>query len=164
MAFEVFTRALADLRADKVKLNDLVVTARISHDLEAYKSPTPAVRAAKILMRETGQRMKPGQKMKFIYVRGDPDVYPWEMPGSLAVDKVDKNKYIELLVRAASSVLYPFGIDSEELRHWANTATIELRLNFDKERNHVRTIYDHVGPGRFPTGTGIGRPTAGIHA
>lgn len=163
MAFEVFTRALADLRADKVKLNDLVVTARISHDLEAYKSPTPAVRAAKILMQETGQRMKPGQKMKFIYVRGDPDVYPWEMPGSLAVDKVDKNKYIELLVRAASSVLYPFGIDSQELRHWANTATIELRLNFDKERSDVRTIYDHVGPGRFPTGTGIGRSTAGIH-
>lgn len=163
-AFEIFTKSLEDLRANRVNLSDLVVTARISHDLEAYKSPTPAVRAAKILLQKTGQRMRPGQKMKFVYIRGDPDVYPWEMPGSLVLEQIDKEKYIELLARAASSVLYPFGVDSDELKRWAHTATIELRFNFGKEAVDVRSIYDHAGPRGFSKGFGIRGPAIGIQA
>ena len=161
-AFDIFTKALSDLRANKVRLEDLVVTARISHDLEAYKSPTPAVRAAKILLANTGQRMRPGQKMKYIYVLGDPDVCPWEGSGALSADQVDKEKYIELMARAATSVFYPFGIDSEELKHWAHTATIELKLNFEPEVSHVRKVYNNARSGRFPTGTGAGRPAIGF--
>ncbi len=161
-AFEIFSNALSELRTERVRMDDLVVTARISHDLEAYKSPTPAVRAAKVLLQKTGQRMRPGQKMKYIYILGDPDVCPWEDSGSLTMDRIDKKKYIELLARAASSVLYPFGVDSEDLKRWAHTATIELKLNFSAEESHVRTIYDYARPGRFPAGTGIRRITAGI--
>jgi len=161
-AFDIFTKALSDLRANKVKLEDLVVTARISHDLEAYKSPTPAVRAAKILLQNTGQRMRPGQKMKYIYVLGAPNVCPWESSSSLTVDQVDKEKYIELMARAATSVFYPFGINSEELKHWAHTATIELKLNFEPEVSHVRKVYDYARPGGFSKGIGTGRPAAGF--
>jgi len=161
-AFDIFTKALSDLRANKVKLEDLVVTARISHDLEAYKSPTPAVRAAKILLQNTGQRIRPGQKMKYIYVLGAPDVCPWESSSLLTVDQVDKEKYIELMARAATSVFYPFGINSEELKHWAHTATIELKLNFEPEVSHVRKVYDHARPGGFSKGIGAGRPAVGF--
>jgi len=108
--------------------------------------------------------MRPGQKMKFVYIRGDPDVHPWEMPGSLVLEQIDKEKYIELLARAASSVLYPFGVDSDELKRWAHTATIELRFNFGKEAVDVRSIYDHAGPRGFSKGFGIRGPAIGIQA
>jgi DNA polymerase-2 len=163
-AFDVFTQALNDLRADRVMLDDLVVTARISHELEAYKSPTPAVRAAKLLLQKTGQRMRPGQKMKFLYIKGDPDVCPWEDSSGLDVLRIDKERYIELLARAASSVLYPFGIDTEDLKRWAHTATIELKLNFSEESSHVRKIHDHAGSRGFSKGIGAGRPSIGIQA
>jgi DNA polymerase-2 len=162
LAFDIFTKALSNLRKDKVKLDDLVVTARISHDLEAYKSPTPAVRAAKLLLQKTGQRIQPGQKMRYIYTFGNPDVCPWEGSGSLTGIQVDKEKYIELMARAATSVFYPFGIDSEELKRWAHSATIELKLKLEPEKTNVRTVYDHARPGRFPEGIGIGGSAAGL--
>jgi DNA polymerase-2 len=161
-AFEIFSKALADLRSDRVKLEELVITARISHELEAYKSPTPAARAALLLLNTTGQRARPGQKMRYIYTLGDPDVYPWEGSAGLSVAQVDKVKYIELMARAATSVFQPFGVDSTELKRWAHSATIELKLNFGKEKPDVRTVYDHARPRGSAAGIGPGRNSTGL--
>ncbi len=35
--------------------------------------------------------------MRFIYIRGKPDVFPWETPGQIDAGKVDHEKYVELL-------------------------------------------------------------------
>ena len=53
-AFSVFKQALDDLNAGKVPLKELVVTMRISRELEAYRAPTPSVRAAQQLLDRTG--------------------------------------------------------------------------------------------------------------
>lgn len=143
-AFGVFRRALQALRDGKVPVEKLVVTSRITHELESYKSPTPAVRAARLLLQQTGKRVRPGQKMRFVYTRGERDVYPWEMQGEFDSDTLDREKYVELLARAASSVLYPFGIEMDELKQWAHSATIELPLIFERQVQHVRPILDHV--------------------
>jgi DNA polymerase-2 len=77
-AFNLFRSALADLRAGRVPAEKLVITSRITRELESYKSPTPAVRAAMQLLKTTGKRVRPGQKMRFLYTCGVADVSPWE--------------------------------------------------------------------------------------
>lgn len=140
IAVNIFRTALKDIQTGKVPLEKLVVTSRISHELEAYRSPTPAVRAATLLFKETGKRLRPGQKMRFIYTRDSPDVHPWESPKKVGLDRMDREKYITLLVRAASNVLQPFGITEDQLKQWAQTATIKLEFNFRPSKNHVRRI------------------------
>ena len=143
-AFQVFRKALSDMREGRVPVEKLVVTSRITHELESYKSPTPAVRAALQLLERTGKRTRPGQKMRFVYIRGEKDVSPWEVPEPLDPACLDREKYIELLARAASSVLYPFGVETEELKQWAHSATIMLPLHFERQGTHVRPVFDHV--------------------
>ena len=163
-AFQLFRSALADMREGRVPVEKLVVTCRITHELEAYKSPTPAVRAAKQLLEQTGKRVRPGQKMRFVYTRGEHDVSAWEVTEKLDASLLDKDKYIELMARAASSVLYPFGIEIEELKQWAHSATITLPLKFERQDSHVRPICNHVRPGRVERHAGVGgrasRPAA----
>ena len=163
-AFEIFTKALSDIRSDRVKLEHLVVTARISHELESYKSPTPAARAAMLLFKNTGQRIRPGQKMRYIYVLGNPDVCPWEGSAGLSSPQVDKVKYIEFMARAATSVFQPFGVDSTELKRWAHSATIELKLDFGREKTDVRTFYDHARPRSTTVGIGTGGISTGFQS
>jgi len=157
-AFNVFQSALAALRAGKVPLDKLVVTSRISHELEDYHSPTPGARAAMQMCAQTGKRTRPGQKMRFIYTRGIPNVRPWETAEEIKFEDIDRVKYIELMARAACSVLHPFGIDDLQLKKWAHTTTIELELGLPRKGYHVRKIYNHdrplgvtgvVGSGRY---------------
>jgi len=155
-AFQLFRAALEDMRAGCVSVDKLVVTSRITHELESYKSPTPAVRAAVQMLQMTGKRVRPGQKMRFVYTRGEHDVSPWEVPDPVDPARLDKEKYIELLARAASSVLYPFGIEIEDLKQWAHSATIMLPLIFERQEDHVRPIFDHVRPGRTERHAGAG--------
>lgn len=146
-AFKVFKEALVDLRSGRVPLEELVVTSRISHELEAYRSPTPGARAAMQVLEKTGKRAKPGQKVRFVFMRGDPDVRAWESTEKIELDEIDSVKYIELLARAASSVLHPFGISDADLKHWAHTSTLELRLDLGIEVTDVRKVHHHDAVG-----------------
>lgn len=156
-AFNLFRSALADLRAGRVPAEKLVITSRITRELESYKSPTPAVRAAMQLLKTTGKRVRPGQKMRFLYTCGVADVSPWETSEKIDPASLDVEKYVELLSRAASSVLYPFGVEMEDLKQWAHSATIRLPLNFERQKTHVRPIFDHVRSGRVERHAGVGR-------
>ncbi|HNR01088.1 MAG TPA: DNA polymerase domain-containing protein [Anaerolineaceae bacterium] len=156
-AFDIFRSALVDLNCGRVSLEKLVVTSRVSHELEDYRSPTPAARAALQLFEQTGKRARPGQKMRFIFTCGEPDVRPWELPGKIDPAAVDRVKYTELLARAAASIFHPFGIDDAQLKQWAHTRSIALDLNLSRDVNHVWKIYNHAPGGRFAGAAGIGR-------
>jgi hypothetical protein len=95
--------------------------------------------------------------MRFIYTRGEQGVSAWEVTEKLDSSWLDREKYIELMARAASSVLYPFGIENEELKQWAHSATIMLPLKFERQDAHVRPICNHVRPGRVERHAGVGR-------
>jgi DNA polymerase-2 len=155
-AFKIFNTALNDLRTGKVPVEKLVITSRISKNLERYKSPTPAVRAARQLFEQTGKRIGPGQKVRFVYIASTQGVCPWELFIPPNPTKLDQEKYVELLARAASSVLYPFGVETEGLKRWAHTSTIELPLNLERRNEHVRTLYSDVRQRRV--GRGVWHP------
>ena len=157
MAFTVFHKALTELRSGKVPLEKLVVTSRVSHELDAYRSPTPAARAAVQMLEQTGKRARPGQKVRFLYTRGESDVRVWELPGKIDPDEVDRVKYTELLARAAASVFHPFGIRDEQLKEWAHSGSLALEFSFVPEVSSVRKVRHHVRSRGSAREVGIGR-------
>ena len=113
-ALRLLRRKLADLRSGRVSLESLVVNQKLSRDLEAYRVPSPPARAAAQLQ-VTGRTFRPGQYVRFIYTRGEPKVHAWDLPEPLNPAVVDLAYYARLLLRAASSVLEPFGIKPSDL-------------------------------------------------
>ncbi|MCX6054560.1 MAG: hypothetical protein NTZ74_06560 [Chloroflexi bacterium] len=159
-AFEIFRSELDNLRRGRVQIEELVITSRITHELGLYKSPTAAARAAMQLLKKTGKHIRPGQKIRFLYTQGESGVIPWEISEPIDYNQLDKEKYIELLARAASSLFYPFGIENEELKLWAHSNTIKLPLNFERKVSYVRPFLDHVQSRGVEVYSGIGGNTA----
>jgi DNA polymerase-2 len=104
----------------RAKLEDLLVTQRVSREVEEYRSPSPAARAARQL-KAVGKVVKPGQSVRFLFTLGDPGVTAWDLPARPDPATLDVPRYRELLLRAAEEVLKPFMGEGNEL-------TIEARL------------------------------------
>ncbi len=108
---------LNSLRKGRVPLSRLLVSQKLSRELEEYKVPSPAARAARQLARH-GVELTPGQRVRFLYTRGEPGVYAWDLPGDPHPGIVDTDDYAELLLRAAHTVLRPLGVEEDTLRWW----------------------------------------------
>jgi DNA polymerase-2 len=107
-------KALADLRLGKVPLPDLLVSQKLSRELEKYRTPSPAARAA-IQLAALGRHLRPGQRVRFIHTLGEPGVHAWDLPVPPDPRSVDVKRYQTLLLRAASSILQPLGIQEQAL-------------------------------------------------
>ena len=156
-AFEIFRGALSELQQGRIPLEKLVVTSRVSHEIESYRSPTPAVRAAFQLLEHAGKRVRPGQKVSYVYINGAEGVRPWELPGVISPSDIDRVKYTELMARAAANVLQPFGVDEKQLKRWAHTHSIALQLDFDGKEKYVRKVHDNARTERVTRATEFGR-------
>ena len=111
---QILRRALADLRAGRIPLEQLLVTHRLSKVVEAYQVSTAAARAVAQLQ-AAGKSLQPGQSVRFLYTRGRPGVYAWDLPTRPDPQTIDLHRYQELLLRAASAVLLPLGIEEKAL-------------------------------------------------
>ncbi len=135
-AFDFYNQALNTLKNKELDLRGLVINGKVSYALEAYKATTPSVRAAR-QMQAAGQTIKPGQRVRFIYTKGQPDVFPWDLGAKLEYAQINKAKYIELLAKAGATVLQPFGIEPKLILEWSQRGSIQLPLrtilsNFEK--------------------------------
>jgi DNA polymerase-2 len=106
---------LRDLRNGEAPLNELLVTHRLTRQLEEYSVRTVAVRAATQLTAE-GFELSPGQSMHFVYVPGPEKVRAWE----LIDDPIpyDREIYTDLFIRAIESLLAPVDVDRHMLDTW----------------------------------------------
>ena len=124
-AVRLVQRGLNTLRLGRVPLAQLLVTQKLSRQVEAYRVPSPAGRAAAQLQ-VVGKTLKPGQHVRFLYTLGEPGVYAWDLPQPPNPKAVDLKRYAELLMRAAVSVLssldepQPLGMGEGELRDWVS--------------------------------------------
>ncbi len=114
-AIAMAKRRLAELRRARVPLEALVLSQKLSRCVEAYHSPSPAARAAAQLQ-ALGRKLRPGQRVEFIYMRGKPGVHAWELSHPPNPAGVDIERYTTLLLRAVANVLQPFGFDEAALR------------------------------------------------
>lgn len=106
---------LADLRALRVPLEALLAAQRLSREPERYVTPSPAALAA-MQLQAVGKHVHPGQRVRLLFLRGKPGVWAWDLPGRPSPAMLDTAYYRRLLLRAASSVLQPFGLNEDTLR------------------------------------------------
>ena len=108
---------LVSLRSGRLPLAELLVSQKLSRHLDEYRTPSPAARAAAQL-ESIGKSLRPGQRVRFLYARGEPGVYAWDLPSPPDPDILDVARYAELLLRAGATVLQPLGIGEDTLRDW----------------------------------------------
>lgn len=106
-----------DLRNGRVPLEALLVSQRLSREVGAYRSPSPACRAA-MQLEAVGKLRRPGQRIRFWYVRGAVGVHAWDLAVGPGWEAIDRDRYIDLVLRAAGAVLQPLGVDEGLLRCW----------------------------------------------
>jgi DNA polymerase elongation subunit (family B) len=82
---------------------DLLVSQRLSRELDSYKTPLPAARAARQLV-EMGKAVAPGQVIRFVYTRGKPGVWAYGC-GEFDQRTLDVDQYSVLLERAVRTIL-----------------------------------------------------------
>jgi len=114
---DLLRQRLSDLRAGRVPLEELLVGQRITRELAEYTTPSPAARAAAQL-EAIGKHLRPGQRVRFLHLRGQPDVHAWNLPDPPDPARLDVNRYRTLLIRAASAVVQPLGVEEEKLAAW----------------------------------------------
>ncbi|MBA4379550.1 MAG: hypothetical protein C0393_02490, partial [Anaerolinea sp.] len=112
---EVYPKALAfvhremeALRAGRVPLEKLLVSQKLSRELGAYSTPSPAARAVQQLQ-AAGKVVRPGQRVRFLFTLGKPGVRAWDVPEPPDLCYVDVKRYQTLLKRAVETVLAPIG-------------------------------------------------------
>ncbi len=108
-------RQLADLRQGRPPAEELVVRQKLTRRPEEYRTPSASARAA-MQLQAAGRRVRPGQRISLLITAGKPGVFAWDMPHPPRLPALDLDRYEVLLLRAASSVLGPFGWDEQSLR------------------------------------------------
>ena len=129
-AFRYYYTSLEKLEKNQVPVEQLVINGKVSYALDAYKASTASVRAAR-QMEAAGITIKPGMRIRFVYRKGEPDVFAWDLGHPIDPLELNKPKYIELLAKAGSAVLAPFGISEALFREWSENRSIQLK--FDRE-------------------------------
>jgi len=109
-ALRILRQALDQLRQGRVPPEKLLLAQRLTRLPEKYRSPSPAARAA-MQIQAAGGSVQAGQRVRFLFVRGQPGVWAWDCMGTLDPRRIDLGMYRKLLLRAASDVFHPFGID-----------------------------------------------------
>lgn len=95
-----------ELKAGRIPIEELIVRQKLSRELDNYRSPSPAARAARQLQ-EKGRQIAPGQSVEFLYIRGGCGVWAWDLGETLNSGRLDTKRYCELLNRAMQTVLDP---------------------------------------------------------
>jgi len=108
---------LRELKQGEIPLSELLVSQKLSRPLEEYRVPSPAARAAAQLA-GIGKHLTPGQRVRFLFMRGDPGVFAWDLAEKPAEGSIDTDRYAELLCRAAYTLLQPLGVKEQTLRWW----------------------------------------------
>lgn len=120
---DVLRSAADSIRNGLVPLADLAITRQISKSPEEYTRASHVAIAAQSLLAR-GVRLAPGESVQMIITAArDPDpasrVRPLAMAESTPME-YDREKYLELLILAAESVLGPLGYDSKRLAEYAS--------------------------------------------
>ena len=125
---------LAALRQGEVRLPELLVKQRLGRKLEAYRMPSPAAQAV-LQLQAAGKKMRPGQRVPFLYTLGKPGVSAWDIPEKPNPRAVDVARYQRLLLRAAGIVLESWGLDEKKLTEKVLADSTQLSLPVPRRRH-----------------------------
>ncbi len=114
----VLEETLVRLREGSVRPSELALTTTISQEVPEYRSNHPVAVAARS-MAAAGIRLHPGEAIQYVITDADAKLVDERVRplALLGADWVyDRERYAELILRAAETVLEPFGYTVERLR------------------------------------------------
>ncbi|MCL5428504.1 MAG: hypothetical protein M1347_01710 [Chloroflexi bacterium] len=100
-----------------IPLEKLVVSLNISKPPEDYKVRSSGA-VSGLQLKAEGKQIGAGQMVKYVYVKGYPRVHAWDSKEKLTYNRLDVNRYCELVIRMASMMLGPFGVTEAMLKAW----------------------------------------------
>ncbi len=127
---------IANLQSGRIGVQQFLVRQKLSHALDEYRVPSSAARAAKQLEKE-GKRVHVGQHVRLLYVRGKERVIAWDLPQSIDPKTLDISRYKRMLLRAASTLLQPLGVDENALQDWLFGYNRQDLIIFDANVHHA---------------------------
>jgi DNA polymerase-2 len=133
---QMLSKSLSDLQEGRIPPAQLIVSQTLSKKTAEYRVLSPAARAA-IQLEQAGKERRPGQRIKFIYTYGKPGVYAWDLPQPIDPRTIDVSRYMDLMIRAASAVLQPLGIEENELRNWLLGYGYQTRFHLNPAANVI---------------------------
>jgi DNA polymerase elongation subunit (family B) len=114
-ALLVITRTIDKIMTGEIQIQDLIVTKKLGHGIDKYRSLFPHVCAA-IQLASEGKSTTVGEGVEYIYTDSHHNnplrrVIPTALVGQTHHIDYDKEKYREMLLEAAETVLGYFGFD-----------------------------------------------------
>jgi len=109
-----YRRRLTD---GEVPIWDLIVTKRLSKNLENYKQKVSQVIAAEQLLKE-GVEVSAGKSVRFLFTSAENKRYERRVRAQELIEEganSDVRKYLLLLYSAASNILSPFGYSTKDV-------------------------------------------------
>jgi DNA polymerase II len=107
-------RRIRELRQGCVKVEQLLVRLHLTRALSEYRGNSAAARAARQLA-SIGKNLSAGDSVRFLYTLGKPGVAAWDIPQNPDLRSINVERYILLLLSAASSALTPLGLSEADL-------------------------------------------------
>jgi len=101
----------------EIEPEELVISQRLSRDLDGYSVLSPTAVAARQLQMQ-GTTMQRGQQVRFIYTAPGPGVHAWDMSTEPNRRDIDVRQYKEIAFRAIYEILQPLGIRERVLKDW----------------------------------------------
>jgi hypothetical protein len=74
------------------------------------------------------QEAAAGQRIRFLWLRGLPDVHAWDCDQPVNPQRLDLARYRELTMRAAETVFQPLGLEPATLRQLIDGGAVALPL------------------------------------
>ncbi|MGC8936718.1 MAG: DNA polymerase domain-containing protein, partial [Candidatus Methanomethylicaceae archaeon] len=116
-ALRVLKGYIQKIQNGEVSVGDLLITKRISKHPEDYTHKVLQALAARQLLM-AGVRVQPGQSVQFL-IRNSGSAIPQNRVRAAHLlepePKIDREKYLEILLEAGESLLSPFGYDAERI-------------------------------------------------
>ncbi|MEM2840452.1 MAG: DNA polymerase domain-containing protein [Candidatus Bathyarchaeia archaeon] len=111
-AVEYLRHLIRELRAGKIPVSELAVWKTLTKPVESYQVKSPHVEVARMML-EDGWRLKPGDKVGFVIVKGPGRLYQKARPiMNVTLDKVDLEYYVgSQVLPAAMRILGVLGVD-----------------------------------------------------
>lgn len=106
------------IQAGECNVYDLVIASRVTRGLGEYRVFNDRVAALTQLTRE-GVEVHPGETVRYVVLNHDskdPEKRVRVLELLDGTERYDKNEYLKLLYRTASSLLLPFGYNDEKLQ------------------------------------------------
>ena len=143
-AFDHVVETCDEIWNGKVLLDDLAVRKILRKRVGEYRSLFPHVVAA-IQMVQHGKRLRRGDEIDYVYLDAEhKNPFRRVVPAEIMVNdqRYDREKYVELALDVAETVLGPFGFTRRDLGFKAKPRNYLEELNFERINEALHELED----------------------